>query len=94
MAGVIINVNMPPTTANLNNVIIAPSAPLLAMSLTPQDELLKVMEKIWTTLNLSQKEALIAQATRASFLNQAIDHLLETQTAALKVKKVRENDNV
>lgn len=45
-----------------------------------KDELLVEMEKIWTTLSLSQKEALIQEATRALHLNQTIDRLRATKT--------------
>lgn len=38
------------------------------------------MEKIWTMLGPSQKEALIQEATRALHLNQAIDRLRATKT--------------
>lgn len=89
----IINANMPVTTASLNSVPTVLKEPLQGMPQMQKDELLREMERIWTTLSLSQKEVLVAQATRALCLNQAIDHLHETQMAALKVKEVRENDS-
>jgi hypothetical protein len=57
-----------------------------------KDELLKVMEMIWITLSHSQKEALIAEATRASSLNSTIAAFQEIQMEALKVKPVKEKE--
>lgn len=84
--------SMQNTIADQNNVPTALKELLHGIKPSKKDELLEVMEKTWITLNLSQKEALIAQATRASSLNQAIARFQETQMEALKVKKVKEND--
>lgn len=53
---------------------------LLETPLMRQDALLREMVKIWTTLGHSQKEALLQEATRAWYLNQAIEALRETKT--------------
>ena len=75
---------------NERNVV---NEPLPEINPTNQDELLKVMAKIWTTLSLSQKEAQVQLAIRASLLNQAIDHLAEMQMAVLKTKPPKESEN-
>lgn len=70
---------MPRNTENItpqkNNDTTEASVQLLVMHLMQTDELLREMVKIWTTLGLSQKEALITKATRALRLNQAIEAL-------------------
>lgn len=55
------------------------------------DESLEVMAKIWITLSPSQKEALIAEATRASRLNRAIEAFNETKTDPSEINEASEN---
>lgn len=70
------------TTPNQNSVKTDPNVPSPVMKRLKTDELLEVMGKIWTTLSLSQKEALVAEATRAWYLNQAIEAFRATPTEA------------
>jgi hypothetical protein len=71
---------MPYTMPNLNKDTIEASGQWRATRLSKKDVLLEEMGKIWTTLSLSQKEALMQEAIRASRLNTAIAHLPAMQT--------------
>lgn len=88
----IIKQNMQNITANQNNEQTGLVEPLPEMRQMLRDERLREMVRIWTMLSLSQKEALIHEATRAWCLNQTIDPLLEMQMAALKAKEVSAKD--
>jgi len=65
---------------------------LLETPLMRQDALLREMVKIWTILSQSQKEALLQEATRAWYLNQAIEALRVTKTDRLNHKSQNESD--
>lgn len=65
---------------------------LLETPLMRQDALLREMVKIWTILSHSQKEALLQEATRAWYLNQAIEALRATKTDRLNHKDQNESD--
>ena len=67
-------------TADLSNDITVPKELLHVIKQLLKDELSVEIIKILTTLAHSQKEALLQEATRAWYLNQAIEALRETKT--------------
>ena len=67
-------------TVDPNNDITVPKELLPVIKQLLKDELSVEMVKIWTTLAHSQKEALLQEATRAWYLNQAIEAFRGTKT--------------
>jgi hypothetical protein len=89
-------VKTPYTIPNLSNDTTEACGQWRATRQSKKDVLLEEMARIWTTLSLSQKEALMHEAIRASRLNHAIDHLQETAMARLdlRLQKKKENESL